>query len=292
MKVSVVIPAYNAASFLPRCLRSVFAQTLKPEEVIVVDDGSADNSAALAAALGARVISRSNGGPAAARNAGIQSASSEWVALLDADDLWAPEKLERQALFIRPDTVLVYAGVRIFDDNGVREVVPAVDASSARKMLRYANPITPSTVIVKREAILQLGGFRDGISGCEDWEMWFRLQRLGQFEAISDPLTDYYVYPKSLSSNPGKMLQALDRFIDSTLLTDLRGVDRWAWRHRIRAVQLCSAGLIARENGLDCEARYMFQSLRAWPSPFWKPRRFSMWAVSAKNRLRRQQETS
>jgi glycosyltransferase involved in cell wall biosynthesis len=292
MKISVVIPAYNAASFLPRCLQSVFAQTLKPDEVIVVDDGSADNSAELAEQLGATVIRRSNSGPAAARTAGIKSASNEWIALLDADDLWAPDKLERQALCIRPDTVLVYTGIRMFDDNGVREVVPAVDAASARKMLRYANPITPSTVIVKRDAILQLGGFRDGISGCEDWEMWFRLQQLGQFEAVSDPLADYYVYPKSLSSNPGKMLQALDRFIETTLLADLRGFDRWIWRQRIRAVQLCSAGLIARENGLDSEARYMLQSLRTWPSPFWQPRRFAMWAVSAKNRLRRQQETS
>ena len=292
MKISVVIPAYNAASFLPRCLQSVFAQTLKPDEVIVVDDGSADNSAALAEELGATVIRRSNSGPAAARNAGIKSASNEWIALLDADDLWAPDKLERQTRCIRPATVLVYTGIRMFDDNGVREVVPAVDASSARKMLRYANPITPSTVIVKRDAILQLGGFRDGISGCEDWEMWFRLQRLGQFEAVSDPLADYYVYPKSLSSNPGKMLQALDRFIETTLLADLRGFDRWMWRRRIRAVQLFSAGLIARENGLDSEARYMFQSLRTWPSPFWQPRRFAMCAVSAKHRLRRQQETS
>ena len=292
MKISVVIPAYNAASFLPRCLQSVFAQTLKPDEVIVVDDGSADNSAALAEELGATVIRRSNGGPAAARNAGIKSASNEWIALLDADDLWAPDKLERQTRCIRPATVLVYTGIRMFDDNGVRGVVPAVDASSARKMLRYTNPITPSTVIVKRDAILQLGGFRDGISGCEDWEMWFRLQRLGQFEAVSDPLADYYVYPKSLSSNPGKMLQALDRFIETTLLADLRGFDRWMWRQRIRAAQLFSAGLIARENGLDSEARYMFQSLRTWPSPFWLPRRFAMYAVSAKHRLRRQQETS
>jgi hypothetical protein len=152
-------------------------------------------------------------------------------------------------------------------------------------MLRYANPITPSTVLVKREAILQLGGFRDGISGCEDWEMWFRLQQLGQFEAIADPLVDYYLYPKSLSSNPGRMLQTLDRFIETTLLADLHGFDRWVWRRRIRSVQALSSGLIARENGLDSETHYMLQSLRIWPSPFWQPGRFLMFAVSAKNRM-------
>ena len=289
MKISVVIPAYNAAIFLPRCLESVFAQTLKPEEVIVVDDGSTDNTAALAAELGARVISRPNGGLSAARNTGIENTSSEWIALLDADDLWAPEKLERQAACIRPETVLVYTGIRIFDDNGVRAVRRADDPIAARKMLRYRNPITPSTALVRREAVVQDGGFREDIRACEDWEMWFRLQRLGQFEVVPDALTDYYVYPNSLSANPGKMLEALDRIIDTTLLRDLRGFDRWAWRQRIRAVQLCSAGLIARDNGLKGEVRYMMRSIWAWPSPFWEPRRFAMFAVSARSRFHRQE---
>src|SRR5580698_3310993 len=93
MKISVVIPAYNAAHFLPRCLNSVFAQTLQPAEVIVVDDGSTDDSADVARKLGARVVSRLNGGLSAARNTGVHNSSSEWVALLDADDMWSPEKL-------------------------------------------------------------------------------------------------------------------------------------------------------------------------------------------------------
>lgn len=283
MKISVVIPAYNAAHFLPRCLKSVYSQTLKPEEVLVVDDGSSDNTAALAAELGATVISRRNGGLSAARNTGIQNTSSEWIALLDADDMWAPEKLERQAACIQRETVLVYTGIRIFDDNGVRAEVTATDPISARKMLRYRNPITPSSALVRRDCVMQDGGFREDIRACEDWEMWVRLKRLGQFEAVSDPLTDYYVYPNSLSANPGKMLEAFDRIIDTTLVSDLRGLSRWAWRHRIRAVQLRSAGLIARDHGLKGEVRYMFQSLISWPSPFWEPQRFATFAVSAKS---------
>jgi glycosyltransferase involved in cell wall biosynthesis len=290
MKISVVIPAYNAARFLPRCLASVFAQTLKPEEVIVVDDGSTDDTAALAAALGARVISRPNGGLSAARNTGIQNASCEWIALLDADDLWAPEKLERQAACIRPETVLVYTGIRFFDDHGNRDEQPAIDPDAATEMLRYCNPITPSTVLARREMLMRDGGFREDIRACEDWEMWFRIQRLGQFEAIPEALTNYYVYPNSLSANPEKMLQALDQIMDTTLLADLHGVNRWAWRHRIGATQLCSAGLIARDNGLGSDLRYFFLSLCAWPSPFWEPRRFAMLAVSARHRFRQRKE--
>jgi glycosyltransferase involved in cell wall biosynthesis len=286
MRISVVIPAYNAASFLPRCLKSVFAQTLKPAEVIVVDDGSTDDSAVLAANLGATVINRPNRGPAAARNAGIQNASSDWIGLLDADDMWAPDKLERQAACVLPDTVLAYTGIRFFDDNGVRGEFDAVDPLSVRKMLRYYNSIPNSSVLVSRKAILQEGGFREDIRNGEDWEMWFRLQRLGQFAAVSEPLLDYYVYPHSLSANPEKMMEGLNQFIETTLLSDLRGLDRWVWRRRIRATQLSCSGLIARDNGLNSEVRYMLQSLRTWPSPLWEPRRYPLFAVSLRNRLR------
>jgi len=287
LKISVIIPAYNAARFLPRCLKSVFAQTLKPDEVIVVDDGSTDNTAALAAELGATVISQTNSGLADARNTGIRNASGEWIALLDVDDLWTPEKLERQAACIRPETVLVYTGIRVFDDGGVRDARPAIDAISARKELRYHNPITPSTVLIRREAFMQVGGFHKGLHACEDWELWFRLLPLGQFEAVSDPLTEYYIHPKSLSANPEVMMYAANMIIDATLTADLRGFERWTWKRRIRAGQLCSAGLIARDNGLKGELRYMFQSLCAWPSPFWRPRRFAAFAVSVRNSFRR-----
>jgi glycosyltransferase involved in cell wall biosynthesis len=288
MKISVVIPAYNAAPFLARCLKSVFAQTLKPEEVIVVDDKSTDNTALLAAELGAKVVCRAvNGGLSAARNSGIQHASSEWIALLDADDRWMPEKLERQVACIRPEVVLIYNGIRIFDDNGTRNELPAIHPVAARKMLRYRNPITPSTVLVRREAVLQDGGFREDIRAGEDWEMWVRLQRLGQFEAVPAPLTEYYVYPNSLSANPQKMLKAFEQILDTTLVADLQGFERWVWRQRIRSVQLCSAGLIARENGLKGEIRYMFQSLYTWPSLLWQPSRFAMFAISARNTIRR-----
>ena len=283
--ISVVVPAYNAARFLPRCLGSVFAQTLKPAEVIVVDDGSTDDTAALAAGLGARVISQANGGIASARNTGIGIASGEWIAFLDADDRWAPEKLERQVARIRPETVLVYTGIRIFDDQGIRSEQRAVDPAAAKKMLRYRNPITPSAALLKREAVVRIGGFRKGLDACEDWGLWFRMRPLGQFESVPEPLTDYYVHPKSLSTNPEKMLHGADVIIDATLTADLRGFARWAWRRRIRAVQLCSAGLIARENGLKSELRYMFRSLCTWPSPWWQPRRFAMFAISLKNKF-------
>jgi len=285
MKISVIIPAYNAERFLPRCLNSVFAQTLEPAEVIVVDDGSTDHSAEIARKLGARVISRLNGGLSAARNTGVQNSSSEWVALLDADDMWSPEKLRAQADRVEADTVLVYTGIRVFSDDGVRSTSLGVSPAEARRVLRYRNPITPSSVIAKREALARNGGFREDVRACEDWEMWVRLQRLGGFAAVPDALTDYYVYPASMSADPKRMLDAMEQILPTTLVEDLEGPARWAWTRRIRAAQLYSAGLIARDNGLKGEIAYMLRSLAAWPSPLWEPQRFAGLAVSFRNEL-------
>ncbi len=288
MKISVVIPAYNAAHFLPRCLESVFAQTMEPAEVIVVDDGSTDDTAATAKRLGATVVTRPNGGLSAARNTGIQHATGEWIGLLDADDRWSPEKLRAQVERIEPGTVLVYTGIRIFGDEGVRRSRPGARVTDVMKSLRYANSITPSTVLARRDALLKVGGFREDIRACEDWDMWVRLSRVGNFAAVEDPLTDYYVYPNSMSTDPERMLTAMEQILPSTLVADLSGLRRWAWVRRIRAVQLYSAALIARDNGRDGEMSYMLRCLAAWPSPFWRADRFLGAAVSARNQLLRQ----
>lgn len=285
--ISVVIPAYNAARFLPRCLSSVFAQTFKPAEVIVVDDGSNDDTAAVAAGLGATVLRRPNGGVSAARNTGIRSAKGEWIALVDADDSWEPTKLERQVELIEDDTVVVYTGIRFWDDKGVvQSENRAIDPTAAMKILRFANPI-PCTYIVRREPLMHEGGYREDLRACEDWEMLVRLQRLGKMKAVPDSLVNVYLHSDSLSADPSTMIEPLDRMMDTTLLADLRGLSRWAWRRRIWAHQLCSAGLIARDNGRSGELRYIFQSLCTWPSPFWQPRRLALFAVSARNQLRR-----
>ena len=292
MTISVVIPAYNAVRFLPRCLASVFSQTLSPLEVIVVDDGSQDETAALAESFGATVLRRPNGGLSAARNTGIEAAQGDWIALLDADDLWSPQKLELQAQCVQPGTVLVYTAIRVFGDEGVPRSCPPIGAETATKMLRYCNPITPSSVIAKREALRQDGGFREDIRACEDWEMWVRLKRFGSFAAVPEAMTDYYVHPSSMSTDPGRMLGAMDKIMGSTLVADLSGVGRWLWMRRIRAIQLYSAALIARDNGLRGDLRYMAQSVAAWPSPFWEPYRFAGLAVSVRNQLRRRESLS
>ncbi|MGA3131151.1 MAG: glycosyltransferase [Terracidiphilus sp.] len=283
--ISVIIPAYNAERFLARSLASVYGQTLAPREVIVVDDGSTDGTARTAEALGAKVIKRPNGGIGAARNTGIRHATGEWIALLDADDSWAPEKLASQVAAIDPDTVLVYTGARYFDDRGTCTVQNGVDPLTARKLLRYCNPILPSSGLLRRQTVLAAGGFREGTPTCEDWGMWVRLMPFGSFAAVTDPLTNYYVHPKSISASPEKMLAGLRAIMEPTLLARYRGIERWMWRRRIWAEQLCSAALIARDNNLKGELGYIVRSLLAWPSPFFRRRRFAVLAVNLRNQL-------
>jgi hypothetical protein len=113
--------------------------------------------------------------------------------------------------------------------------------------------------------------------------MNFRLSKIGSFEAVADPLMHCYLHSDSLSADPDVMLRNLGVILDTTLLADLRGVRRWAWRRRILAWQLSSAALIARDNKLKSELCYFVRSVMAWPSPFWQPRRFACLAVSLRN---------
>jgi len=285
LTISVVIPAYNAERYIRRCLESVFTQTLKPMEVIVVDDGSADSTAVLARKLGARVITKQNGGPAAARNTGINSTTGRWIAMLDADDYWDPEKLERQVAALRPGAVLVYCGARVFDECGSRGMMSAADPTQVKEMLRYRNPITTSTVLARRDALQLVKGFREDVSGVEDWDLWMRMRSTGEYVGIDSALAHYYVSSQGYSVNAERTLRALELIMEETLLDGLKGFERWAWRRRIRSMQLSSAGLIARENGFKGELRYMIQAVWQWPSPWWLPERILLLVVTLRNRV-------
>ena len=152
--ISVVIPCYNAAQFLGETLDSVLGQTYTPLEVIVVDDGSTDDSAAIAESYGppVRVICQENQGESVARNRGIQEARGDWIAFLDADDVWMPTKLERQTEMIEPGVVCVYTGHFFF---GLRNYVPKKNGifPDGRYRIEHVasqNPFNMSVVVARR----------------------------------------------------------------------------------------------------------------------------------------------
>ena len=187
--VTVVIPAYNAALHIAGTLDSVLAQTWRDFEVIVVDDGSTDDTSAVVAGFGNAVtcIRRANGGPAAARNTGIRAARGRYIALLDADDRWEPNLLAVQVPFLEqhPDAGLVFADMSIQNREG--ETVASYIARCGQPMplgvvrqtardVYLLNIVTTSTVVMRKAVALEAGLFDETIPyGAEDWDLWLRI---------------------------------------------------------------------------------------------------------------------
>lgn len=196
--VSVVIAAYNAEAYLEDTLRAALAQTYSPLEVVVVDDGSKDGTAALVRERfpDVHLIQQENAGQAAARNRGVEEARGEVIAFLDADDLWLPEKIARQmdVLSAHPDAALVYAGWARPGFRGKRlggQVVPLHFLQ-----ISFGYFICPTGVVVSRERFLEVGGFRKAMTGIEDRDLWSRLALRGPAFLIEDVLWFYRSTPK------------------------------------------------------------------------------------------------
>jgi CTP:molybdopterin cytidylyltransferase MocA len=287
--VSVIIPAYNSEAFLENAIRSVLAQSYPIHEVIVVNDGSTDRTGELAAAFGGqvRVVSQQNQGLAASRNNGVAAAASEFVAFLDSDDAWAPEKIERQlaAMAAQPDAVMCYTGLMVVHQDGSQVPTEPSAVEGLALRLRAGNPgIAPSSVLMRRVAFLQSGGFNVALRRCEDWEMWVRLIRIGPFCRVAEPLTLYTSNTTGLSADPKAMFEIAEGLLEGTLLAGLQGPERWLWRRRILSHQAYRSAMTARGAGkLREELRYMLHSVSVWPSPFWHPARYKALAITLRN---------
>lgn len=196
--VAVVIPAYNAEAYLAEALHSVAAQTRPASEVIVVDDRSTDGTAALARRLGARVlVAPVNAGPGAARNQGLRAAASDLVAFLDADDYWDREHLATVAglLDAHPSAVLANSRCRFFGEWAGETRPQGADAVPASFYLPLLaeNLVAQTTVVARRAALLEAGGYDERMRHSEDYNLWLRLARAHPF-VFSHRVTGNYRY--------------------------------------------------------------------------------------------------
>lgn len=230
--LSVVIPAYNAASYIAATIASVRAQTLRPAEIIVVDDGSTDDTVAVARAAGLRVLEQKNMGVSVARNRGITAAAHPWVALVDADDLWEPDKLERQwaSLAAAPSATFSFCDFSQFDELRVRnrsvlhEVHRFFDAVVREPLgndaalcdrftlnaaLLSQNVVQPSALVIARETVLELGGFDVKLLACQDYDFVMRLTRDHDGTFIDRPLVHYRRHATATTSNIPKSREGL-----------------------------------------------------------------------------------
>ena len=195
--VSVVIPAYNAARVLGEALRSVFAQTFRDFEVLVIDDGSTDGTAGVAAHYGDRVrlLRQANAGPGAARNAGVAASRAPLIAFLDADDVWLPDKLALQARYFAayPETGLLHTATVAAGNTRASAAPagmhpPAPPSSVFCDLFHTDYDINTLTVMVRRDVVVEAGGFDERREvHVEDWDLWLRIAAAHKVGYLSEP---------------------------------------------------------------------------------------------------------
>lgn len=199
--VSVILPTYNRRAYLERAIGSVIRQTFSDWELIIVDDGSSDGTADFLRALNndwsrpqpLRLLTLTNGGVSRARNQGVQQAKSDWIAFLDSDDEWLPERLARQVplttnfQMIHAEEIWVRDGVRVNQAQKHRK-------SGGRIFSRCVDLccVAPSATLVRKDLFLALGGFREDFPICEDYDLWLRITAVHAVGFIPEPLIVKY----------------------------------------------------------------------------------------------------
>ena len=233
--VSVVIPAFNSAEYIGAAIQSVLDQTVLPAEIIVVDDGSTDTTAAAVQKYPVKYLYQANAGPSSARNTGILNSTGDFVAFLDTDDLWLPDKLAVQieAFQKYPVAGMSFSTVwNLYDGNNPKIAqtpyyppqlarwlrrTPAqgeVAYGSVYELLLHKNCVATSSVVVRRSVIDRVGLFDARLRGCEDYDYWIRLARLSPAIFVKKPISRYRVVDAGLS---GAWQTRYDRFYSTAV---------------------------------------------------------------------------
>lgn len=247
--VTVIIPAYNAEDTLDETLRSVRAQTWRNLEILVIDDGSRDNTLAVAERHAAedsrvRAIRKDNGGVAEARNLGISQAKGDFIAPVDADDLWHPTKIEKQMAAMAaagPECGLVYTWFRVIDAES--RVMSECGHNEAEgdvvRDLCLTNIVgNGSSPLMRKAAVIEAGGYDPSLrannaQGCEDLKIYFEIARRHRFAVVKEELTGYRWTPDNMSSDSMKMLRSYDLVMNPMreIYADRYG-DEFEWGRR------------------------------------------------------------
>jgi glycosyltransferase involved in cell wall biosynthesis len=226
--VDVIIPAFNAAKYLPTAIESVISQTFGDWQILLVDDGSTDNTKEVVAPfldrLGFRIryIHQNNRGLPAARNTAIRASTSEFLALLDADDVWLPSRLEEslKVLVDRPQAGLAYGLTRTIDPEG-RLYGTIWAGNSTNREGKIATHIYTRkvelpcpTITFRRQCIDEVGVFDEAMSATEDRDLWLRIAFRYEIAFVPKLLAYYRLSPNSMSADPQRMFQAQLHFIN------------------------------------------------------------------------------
>lgn len=254
--VSVIIPTYNYGRFIKAAIDSALGQTHAPLEVIVVDDGSTDDTAEVVAAFGERVnyIKQENAGVCAARNRGVAESRGELIAFLDADDIWEPTKIAKQVVkFDDPEVGLVHCGMRVFDSDSGETIefhLEGSEADTVENLLLWKQPLIVGpggTVMVTRRAFDDAGDFDTRAKVGEDWDFCYRVARKYKVGFVAEPLVNYRSHGASAHLNVDEMERGMTLFYEKAFATEDKDILRLKTRslsnfHRVMAGSFFHAG--------------------------------------------------
>ena len=235
--VSVIVPVYNREKFVSETIESILSQSYEPIEIILINDGSTDRSSTIINYYKnrhpnkIRVINQENQGQINARNNGIKEATGDYIAFLDSDDLWLPEKLEKQIPLFEKDIGLVYSGVEIIDHEGTpmrQENPETAFAQDIFPDLIVKNRMTGGTVVVTKEALDKVGIFSTDLQAGESWELWLRISKVYRASRIGISLTRYRIHESNMSKDQDLMLQAKLKIMRK--FCDLKSKDKAIFR--------------------------------------------------------------
>lgn len=206
-KVSVIIPVFNGEKFIQRCISSVIRQTYKNLEIIVIDDGSSDNTKNVVVDNFPSVsyLYQRNCGPAAARNLGINKSTGDYIAFIDADDVWLPEKISMQieALRKNPKIKVVHTNIEIMNDGKVDKTFYPIDRQENKmfeSLLLWTGSVVCSSILFSRECIEKVGNFDSELWTAEDVHLFLRMAYYYDFYFINQPLVIKYHHDSNLTN--------------------------------------------------------------------------------------------
>ena len=272
--VSVIIATYNQAQYVSEAIRSVLGQTYSEFELIVVDDGSTDETPLILAGIQdprMRVIWQPNAGLSAARNTGLRESSAPLVSFLDSDDYFLPDKLEVLSGFLEDhsDIGLVAGRARYFDRIGNTIPGPGiVPTQLSLPNLLFRNPICVSGILMKRIWLERVGVFDETLRACEDWDLWLRLLARGcQMAAVEHYVVAYRIHPGQMTSQSERMRKAILSMLDKFFNQPDLPVSLSLTRNEAYASGLIHAGVYAYiSSELDSGPRYLSDAIRLDPT--------------------------
>ena len=221
--VSVIVPVYNREKYVSLTLDSIIQQTYKNIEIIAVNDGSTDSSLTVLKNYEANhpkiitVIDQKNQGQVKSRNTAILKSKGEFIAFLDSDDLWMPNKLEMQLPLFNEQVGLVYSAIENIDKDGIVVGSVLCDESVTGDILPQLlirNRMTGGTVVVKKVALDKIGLFDEAFSAAENWDLWIRICREYEARLVNMPLVQYRIHPDNMSSDRKLMLSAKENIVN------------------------------------------------------------------------------